>query len=89
MRSMWVILVLALIGLQYKLWLGDGNIKEWRALEQKNAQQERLNKKLQARNLALNADIDELKSGEQALEEKARADLGLVKADETFYHLVE
>ena len=89
MRPMWVILVLALVGLQYKLWLGDGNIKEWRALEQKNVQQERLNQKLQARNWALSADIDELKSGDQALEEKARADLGLVKADETFYHLVE
>lgn len=89
MRPMWVILVLALVGLQYKLWLGDGNVKEWRALEQKNAQQEQLNQKLQARNLALSADIQELKSGDQALEEKARVDLGMVKSDETFYQLVE
>lgn len=89
MRSMWVILVLALIGLQYKLWLGDGNVKEWRALEQKNAEQERINEKLRARNLALSSDIEELKSGDQALEEKARADLGMVKSDETFYQLVE
>lgn len=89
MRPMWVILVLALVGLQYKLWLGDGNVKEWRALEQKNAQQEQLNEKLQARNLALSADIQELKSGDQALEEKARVDLGMVKSDETFYQLVE
>lgn len=89
MRSMWIILVLALIGLQYKLWLGDGNVKEWRALEQKNAEQERINEKLRARNLALSSDIEELKSGDQALEEKARADLGMVKSDETFYQLVE
>ncbi len=89
MRPMWVILVLALVGLQYKLWLGDGNVKEWRALDQKNAQQDQLNQKLQARNLALSADIEELKLGDQALEEKARDDLGMVKADETFYQLVE
>lgn len=89
MRPMWVLLILALVGLQYKLWLGDGNVKEWRALDQKNAQQDQLNQKLQARNLALSADIEELKLGDQALEEKARDDLGMVKADETFYQLVE
>jgi cell division protein FtsB len=89
MRSMWVILILALLGLQYKLWLGDGNIKEWMALEQKNTQQEAFNEKLTARNQALLAEITELKSGDQALEEKARTDLGMVKPNETFYQLVE
>jgi cell division protein FtsB len=89
MRSMWVILILALLGLQYKLWLGDGNIKEWMTLEQKNAEQDVFNQKLVARNQALLAEITELKSGDQALEEKARSDLGMVKPDETFYHLVE
>ena len=89
MRSMWVILILALLGLQYKLWLGDGNIKELMALEQKNTQQEAFNEKLTARNQALLAEITELKSGDQALEEKARTDLGMVKPNETFYQLVE
>ena len=89
MRLMWVILIFALIGLQYKLWLGDGNIHEWISLQKKNQEQEQLNDKLRARNIALSADIQELKSGEQALEEKARSDLGLVKADEVFYRLVE
>jgi cell division protein FtsB len=89
MRAMWVILILALIGLQYKLWLGDGNVKEWMALQQKNQEQDALNEKLRARNLALSADIKELKSGDQALEEKARTDLGMVKSDEIFYRLVE
>lgn len=89
MRLMWVILIFALIGLQYKLWLGDGNIHEWISLQKKNQEQEQLNDKLRARNIALSADIQELKSGDQALEEKARSDLGLVKADEVFYRLVE
>ena len=58
-------------------------------LERKNVEQEKLNEKLTARNQALIAEIAELKSGDQALEEKARTDLGMVKADETFYQLVE
>jgi cell division protein FtsB len=89
MRSIWVILVLALLGLQYKLWLGDGNIKEWMIIEQKNAQQVQFNQKLSERNQALIAEIAELKSGDQALEEKARTDLGMIKSDESFYQLVE
>ena len=89
MRSLWFFLILALLGLQYKLWLGDGNIKEWRELEQKNEQQQAYNDKLDARNKVLMAEIDELKSGEQALEEKARYDLGMIKPNETFYRLVD
>ena len=89
MRSIWILFILLLLGLQYKLWLGDGNIKEWLKLERKNVEQEKLNEKLTARNQALIAEIAELKSGDQALEEKARTDLGMVKADETFYQLVE
>jgi cell division protein FtsB len=89
MRSLWFLLILALLGLQYKLWLGDGNVKELMRLEQKNDVQEALNQKLRIRNQILSAEISELKSGDQALEEKARFDLGMIKPDETFYHLVE
>ena len=89
MRSLWFLLIFALLGLQYKLWLGDGNVKELMRLEQKNDVQEALNQKLRIRNQILSAEISELKSGDQALEEKARIDLGMIKPDETFYHLVE
>lgn len=89
MKSFWLILILALFGLQYKLWLGDGNLHQWLALEQKNHQQEELNQKLRKRNQVLSAEIENLKTGQQALEERARYELGMIKPDETYYRLVE
>ena len=61
MRTLWVVLVLAFLGLQYKLWLGDGNIYQWLSLEHKNIAQEDINKKLRSRNIALTAEIQDLK----------------------------
>jgi len=89
MRIIVACLILALIGLQYKLWLGDGSVAQWINLEKKFAAQENENKKLAARNHAIEADILELKSGEQALEEQARYELGMIKSGEVYYHFVE
>lgn len=89
MRPIILILFLALIGLQYKLWLGDGNILQWYQLEEKLVQQQKMNESASARNKALEADILELKSGEQALEEQARYELGMVKKDEEYYQFIE
>ncbi|MDP3561546.1 MAG: septum formation initiator family protein [Legionellaceae bacterium] len=89
MRAVIILLVLALFGLQYKLWVGDGSIYQWMRLEQKKANQEEENKKLIARNRAIEADIAELKSGDQALEEQARYELGMVKNGEVYYQFAE
>lgn len=89
MRSIVIILLLVLIGLQYKLWLGDGSVIQWRQLEKKIGEQHLENKKMAARNRAIEADIMELKSGEQALEEQARYELGMIKDDEIYYQFVE
>jgi cell division protein FtsB len=89
MRTIFLILVLTLIGLQYKLWLGDGSIRQWQQLDQQTAVQLEENEKLLARNQALEADILELKQGDQALEEQARYELGMVKDDEVYYQVVE
>ena len=89
MRTLWLILIFALLGLQYKLWLGDGNIHEWMRLEQKNIAQQEINTKLKQRNQILTAEIAELKSGDQALEEKARNDLGMIRPNETYFNLVD
>lgn len=89
MRSIIIILILALIGLQYKLWLGDGSIPQWISLEKKLAVQAKENDKLLARNRAIEADINELKSGDQALEEQARYELGMVKNNEVYYQFVD
>ncbi len=89
MRSIIIILILALIGLQYKLWLGDGGLSQWMSLEKKLTLQEGENKKLASRNMAIDADIIELKSGDQALEEQARFELGMVKTDEIYYQFID
>lgn len=89
MRIIIVCLVLALIGLQYKLWLGDGSLIQWVHLEKKLTAQQHENKKQAVRNQAVEADILELKSGEQALEEQARYELGMVKNGEVYYHFVD
>lgn len=89
MRIIVVCLILALIGLQYKLWLGDGSILQWIQLEEKLNAQEEENKKLIARNRAIEADVAELNSGEQALEEQARFELGMIKNGEVYYHFSE
>lgn len=88
MRFVSVILLLVLSGLQYKLWLGEGSILQRKELEKKIAVQKNANKLLIARNLAIEEDIVELKSGDQALEEQARYELGMVKKDETYYQFV-
>lgn len=89
MRSIILLLIIALIGLQYKLWIGDGGILPLKRLEEKRILKEQENKKLAARNRMVEADIAELKSGDQALEEQARYELGMVKEGEDYYQFVE
>ncbi len=89
MRTIVIFLVIALISLQYKLWVGDGSVSQWLHLEKKVDHQENENKQLTSRNHVLEADIEELKSGEQALEEQARFELGMVKNGETYYQFVD
>ena len=89
MRTLFLVLILSLIGLQYKLWLGEGSIRQWQQLEHKTTSQTEENEKLLARNQAIEADITELKSGDQSLEEQARDELGMVKDGEVYYQFVE
>ncbi|KTD44832.1 cell division protein FtsB [Legionella quateirensis] len=89
MRPIFIILIIALVVLQHKLWLGDGNVIQWINLEKKLEDHQRENKKLAARNRALEADIKELKGGDQALEEQARYELGMIKEYEIYYQFVD
>jgi cell division protein FtsB len=88
MRPIFIILIIALVVLQHKLWLGDGNIIQWIELQQKLKEHQHDNTKLSDRNKALETDIDELKKGEQALEEQARYELGMIKNDEQYYQFM-
>ena len=82
-------LIVLLLALQAKLWWGDGSWTEAKALQQKVAQQKVENARLQQRNDALSAEVEDLKSGESAIEDRARSELGMVKPGETFYRVVE
>lgn len=91
MRRWWpfALLLLALMGLQLKFWWGDGGLREARALESRVEEQRRENARLQQRNDALSAEVEDLKSGEAAVEDRARSELGMVKPGEVFYRVVE
>lgn len=89
MRPFFIILIIALVVLQHKLWLGDGNLIQWLNLEKKLEDHQHENNKLAARNRAMEAEIKELKSGDQALEEQARFELGMIKEDEEYYQFVD
>lgn len=82
------VLIALLLALQYRLWFGDGSLQEvWRLREQARVSQAEANR-LHLRNQELAAEVDDLKSGLEAIEERARADLGMIDADETFYQFV-
>ena len=75
--------------MQYRLWFGDGSLQEvWQLHREVEAQREE-NLQLRERNEALDAEVLDLQQGLDAIEERAREDLGMVKEGETFYQIVE
>ena len=88
-RVLLLLLALLLAGLQYTFWLGSGGQHEVAEVRQQVATQQAENLRLQERNDALAAEVEDLKSGEAAVEERARSELGMVKPGETFYRVVE
>jgi len=83
------ILFILLIALQYDLWVGEGSISEVRKLEAALALQAGENQQLKERNDALKAEVLDLKNGLDAIEERVRTELGMIKKDETFFHVIE
>jgi len=89
MRWLIGLLVLLLVLLQYRLWVGDGSLAEvWGLYQQVEAQRDE-NRRLRERNQALEAEVTDLKQGLDAIEERAREELGMVKDGETFYQIIE
>ena len=75
--------------LQWRLWVGDGGVQELTQLEQELAAQKAENESLQQRNQMLESEILDLKNGLEAVEERARSDLGMIRDGETFYMVIE
>lgn len=71
--------------LQFKLWFGEGGVVDVHRIKQAVAEQQTVNLKLRQRNAVLEAEVNDLKNGQAAIEERARLDLGMIKDDEIFY----
>ena len=87
----WLALGLAtlVVAIQYPLWLGKGGwFRVWEVDSQIHAQRE-VNGRLKARNVAMDAEVRDLKQGLEAIEERARSELGMVRQDEIFFHLLD
>ncbi len=88
----WIALVLIILflSLQAKLWVGDGSLAEVNQLGKAVEAQQHENKLIKERNDSLAAEVKDLKQGLEAVEERARSELGMIKnKNETFYQIVE
>jgi len=81
-------LLALLVLLQYRLWLGEGGMREVARLRAEITAQREENGQLRERNRTLAAEVQDLKKGTTAIEERARTDLGMVGKGETFYQVV-
>lgn len=84
----WPVIILALLALalQYPLWVGKGGwLRVW-DMDRQLQSQRQTNQQLEQRNAGLDAEVRDLKSGNEAIEERARFELGLTRPEEVFVH---
>lgn len=85
MKWMLAILLILLLGLQYRLWVGEGSLAEVARLEREVSLQQAENDRLHERNQVLAVEVENLKTGLDSIEERARNDIGMIKKNETFF----
>jgi len=84
-----LVLLILLIWLQYKVWLQDGGIPEVVQLQEEVEEVKTEVQKLSDRNLSLDAEVKDLKKGLDAIEERARSEMGMIKEGEVYYQVIE
>ncbi len=89
MKKIVLVLLILLLWLQYKIWLQDGGIPEVLQLQQEVKVVKTEVRQLQERNQSLNAEVQDLKKGLAAIEERARSELGMIKKGEVYYQVIE
>jgi cell division protein FtsB len=88
-KALTLIFVTLIALLQYPLWLGKGSwLKVWN-INQKISEQKKINVTLKHRNDGLREEVQDLKQGKAAIEERARSELGMIKQDEVFYQVID
>ena len=88
MRWIWSILILLLLILQYRLWFGEPSLPDVWQVKEDIAEQKRINQDLLERNRRLEAEVQDLKKGLSALEERARSEMGMIGEGETFFQVI-
>lgn len=81
-------LLLMLLVMQYRLWVGEGSLAELHALRQELSERQSELQQMRQRNQELQAEVDDLKQGLEAVEQRARSELGMIREGETFYQIV-
>ena len=89
MRLLIVLLVVVLVALQYRLWVGPGSRADLYGLQREIVAQQAELERLRIRNQQLQAEVEDLRTGEAALEERARGELGMIKGGEAFIQVIE
>ncbi len=89
MKILVAIIILLIIHFQYRLWLGDGSLKETRGYQQRLVELKKLGEEKRQRNAKLMAEVMDLQNGKEAIEERAREDLGMIRPEETFFQVIE
>jgi cell division protein FtsB len=89
MKWMLGLLIIFLLGLQYRLWVGEGSLAHATRLEREIKLQQAENDRLRERNHVLAVEVDNLKTGLDSIEERARNDIGMIKKDETFFMVLK
>jgi cell division protein FtsB len=82
-------LLALLMVLQYRLWFGRGNLMEVQHFEEIKQEKMEENQQLSERNRSLAAEVVDLKQGMEAIEEKARSEMGMIENNETFYQIID
>jgi cell division protein FtsB len=89
MKLLTLALATLILLIQYPLWLGKGSWLRVLEVDQQIHSQRDTNRRLQARNKALEAEVSDLKVGLEAIEEQARSELGMIRQDEIFFQILE
>jgi len=89
MKIIIAIIILLIIHFQYRIWVGDGSVAEIEAYQQRLDVLKKQAEEKRQRNEALYAEVLDLRKGQEAIEERARDELGMIKEDETFFHVLE
>lgn len=89
LRAVFALLIMMLLGLQYRLWVGEGSLAEVRALKKKVQRQQAQLLQLQQTNQALRAEVQSLRTDDAAIEARARRELGMIRDGETYFQMIK